>query len=164
MLWVLAGIGGLWLAFVSPSFRKVALALIGLLAAAVFFIYLYEKDSEAKSKALENLIPHNQVVFSNVNVSDNGYGSQTISGDVRNDSNHDISDMMLSYEIFDCPSEQSPVNRCLSVGKDDDIYLYNEVPSHSARSFEEHLNLINVAQPNGFRKTIYRLKAVTAKG
>lgn len=57
MLWVLGGVGALWLAFVSPSFRKVALAIIGLVAIIGLWLYFTEEKKEVASRALDTVIP-----------------------------------------------------------------------------------------------------------
>lgn len=103
------------------------------------------------------------MVLSNVSVQ-NDYGSEKLVSTVRNDSIYDIDSMVFSYEIYDCPKEETLVELCLSIGKDNNIYLSGAVPSHSARSFDGYMTLNDVAEANGFRKTTYDLVTVRARG
>ena len=164
MAWVLAVVavlGAAWFAIVNSTFRKVVLGALALVALAGLGLYLASRQEEKNREARESKIPHSMVVLEDVQII-NEYGSTKLTGTVKNNSADDIDYLTASLELFDCPNEDTPVNQCLSIGKDDDIYLSVEVPAHSARSFDGFVNLTNVARAKGVQKSIYDLATVRA--
>lgn len=158
---VLAILAAVWFAVVNAAFRKVVAVAVALAALAGFALYLASEREEKDRKAREHKIPHNMVALEDVRMVTE-YGSTKLTGTVKNNSPFDIDYLTASLELFDCPTTETPVDRCLSIGKDDDIYLSVEVPAHSARSFDGFVTLTNVAPVKGVQKSIYNLATVRA--
>ena len=163
-MWVLAVVAALaavWFAVVNATFRKVVFGALAIVALGALGLYLASEQEEKSRKARENKIPHSMVVLEDVQVVSE-YGSTKLTGTVKNNSPDDIDYLSASLELFDCATEDTPVDRCLSIGKDDDIYLAVDVPAQSARSFNGFVTLTNVAPVKGVQKSIYDLETVRA--
>lgn len=170
MIWIL-GIGlfiVFW--FVFPPFRKFVLwggALIALMVVGVVFYY---KHKEAVEKSL---IPSNQVELTNLSL-----WKDKLSGEVKNNSDHELLDVRLEVKAFDCPLPplppgftldkrppppsghnlmpvdndpfycSTPPPSCITIGQDS-VYIWNTVPPHQVRAIDSHVSFSNLPSVKG---------------
>jgi hypothetical protein len=128
-------------------------------------LYFYAQN-EAKREAQRQAVARSLITRSDLAITDlrvnSEYGSSELTGVIRNNSKYAVGDITLTFEAFDCPTDVLDA-RCLSIGKDDNIFLFQDIPGNSARSFESTFNLGNPAPAKGFYKTVVGVKEITAK-
>lgn len=129
MAWVL-GLGIFaFLLFKFPAFRTGTL-IVGGLGALLIVGEIYSEQSN--QKAAKALIPKAQLDLNNIRLA-NSYSSYTLTGEVRNNSPHELTSIRLAVTVFDCPS-MSIASDCTTIGEDKDVYVSLDIPPQQVRA------------------------------
>ena len=157
MLWLVVGVGAIWLLVVSESFRKTALIIVALITTVGLLTYLH-----IQSKT----IPLNQVVLSEVRDEGSGLsgGVGTLVGNIRNNSSNDLASARISYELFDCPTKKTPITQCASNDKQLNVLLDGaQVPAGGQRSFSVTYYFDSERPTKGFKRTEFIVTEANSK-
>jgi hypothetical protein len=150
MAWIIA-IGILiFLGLAYPAFGKSAIKIGGaLVLVAVVGITIVIFSSNQKQQEAKSLIPLNQVELTNLRLS-KGYSLYQLSGEVKNNSTHELQDITLSVKAYDCPGD-TITSDCQIIGEDDSVSTYIDVPPNQVRALNDvtYVNLDNMPQVKG---------------
>ena len=149
MAWIIglvAVVGFAWLMFVNEKFRRFGFGLIALILAGIAALWFLEKNGnrqrdEERARAL-SAIPASQLIFTNLQLSDQGYGWR-LTGNVVNRSAYPIRTLTIRVFLEECPSPASRQG-CITTGQDD-ARFYVEVPAGQARQLDTSVQLANAA-------------------
>ncbi len=144
MIWLL-GIGLFiifWLVF--PPFRKFAIVVGSLIVLIIVGIVLNERYKESVSKSL---IPTSQVQINNLRLNKE-YSSYKLTGEVRNNSNHDLESVYMKIIAYDCPSF-SITPSCSIIGQDDNVSIWINIPNNQVRAIDQSIYFNNMPQVKG---------------
>lgn len=117
--------------FVFPPFRKFALVVGGLIVLVIVGFILYSNHQESVSKSL---ILISQVQLNNLRLGQE-YSSYKLTGEVKNNSSHDLFDVYLKVTAYDCP-ESSITPSCITIGQDDNVNISVNVPPNQVRAID----------------------------
>jgi hypothetical protein len=153
MIWIVglvAVIGFAYLMYANERFRRFGTGLLMLIGAGIAIIwFLTEKqsrDDKAERERELSAISASQITFSNLQLSDEGYGWR-VTGSILNRSPHNIRALTLRVYLQECPSATSQQG-CITTGQDD-ARFYVEVPAGQARQLDTSVQLANAATLGG---------------
>jgi hypothetical protein len=145
-----------FLIFYFPAFRRFSLYAIGTVCVIALLVYGYYRQKETAEKSL---ISSSQLTLSDVTLTtDFGY---SISGEVQNNSRYALSAMTIKVTAFDCPT--LVIDRsCRTIGEDEDVQVWTEVPPAQVRRFSGYVTLSNMPAIRG--KFVWQFEVVGTKG
>ena len=150
MLWII-GIGILvFLGLAYPAFGKFALIAGGILALVfVIFIVWTLSESSHQQQVAKSLISPDQISITNLRLS-KGFSLYQLSGEVTNNSSHELTDLTFAVKAYDCPGN-TITSDCQTVGEDDNVSTYIDVPPGQVRSLNNvaYVNLDNMPPIKG---------------
>jgi hypothetical protein len=135
MAWVF-GIGFFILfLFLFPAFRKIAL-IAGAIIIVIIIILIVVNDYQ--QKAAKSLIPISKIQVSNLTLRRDFGDSYVINGEIRNNSNSNLTGLVATVKAYDCPGFTIDSN-CIIIGEDDhvNLLLLGNVPSNQVRAIDD---------------------------
>ncbi len=132
MLWLLGIAIFIVFWFVFPPFRKFALIVGGIIVLGILLLIFW---SDQQQQAAKSLIPTNQIAISNLQLGQQ-YGSYALSGEVTNNSDHELTGITLDVKAYDCPGS-SITSNCTTIGEDQSAYFFTNIPSGQERSISD---------------------------
>lgn len=149
MPWIVglvAVVGFAWLMYANERFRRFGFGLIALVAAGIGIIWFLQENGnrqrdEERARTL-SAIPASQLTFTNLQLSDQGYGWR-LTGNVVNRSAYPLRQLTIRVFLQECPSATSQ-RGCITTGQDD-ARFYVEVPAGQARQLDTSVQLANAA-------------------
>jgi hypothetical protein len=141
MAWIIGlGIFG-FLFFRFPAFR--VLTIIAGLGFALFVLWAMHSSHE-KEQAAKSLIGFDQVEIRDLQLN-NGH----LSGEVKNGSNHHLTDLTIGIKAYDCPTPNINAN-CSVIGENNGVFFYLiDVPPGQRRALDTHVYFDSIAPPKG---------------
>lgn len=132
MLWLIGIALFLLFWFIFPPFRKFAVIAGILIVAGIGIILLWSSQQEQASMSL---IKPYQIEIDNLRLGQQ-YSSYSLSGQIKNNSDHELTDIVLDVKAFDCPTS-SITSACNTIGEDKNAYFFVDVPAGQVRSMSD---------------------------
>jgi len=159
MVWILGIALFLLFWFIFPPFRKFALVAGGAIVVGILLILFITNEQEQSAKTL---IPINQVQLNNLRLGKQ-YSSQELTGEVKNNSGHQLFDVYLKVTAFDCPGS-SITSSCTAIGEDDHVDISVNVPPNQVRAINyAYVYLSNMPQVRGTFLWSYEITGTRGK-
>lgn len=141
-----------------PQFRLaggiVAVALLGGL-----FYYLFANEQEPQAE-LRRVTP-DEITLSALEL-EIGVRTSTLKGRVINQSDaYDLTGIMLDVTLYDCPSMESDLSDCFTIGQDEDEARVS-VPPGQLRDFTSNLLFVGLPEIIGEFRWTHEITAVRA--
>jgi|SRR5208283_3778327 len=158
MIWVL--LIGLFIVFwfIFPPFRKFALVVVGIIVIVIAGFILYFKHEESVAKSL---IPISQIQLNDLHLIQE-YSSNKLTGELRNNSNHDLFDVYLKVTAYDCP-ESSITPACTAIGQDDNVNISVNIPPNQVRAID-NANVYLSSMPKVKGTFLWSYKIIGTRG
>lgn len=160
MVWILViGIIG-YLCYKFPGFRIFTI-VVGIIIVLGTAALIY--GSDRNQQIAKSLIPTDQVQLTNLRLN-KGFSLYQLSGEVTNNSSHELTDITLAVTAYDCPSDIINSD-CLTVGQDNNVSTYIDVPPNQVRALNDatYVNLDNMPPIKGTFLWSYKIIGTIGK-
>jgi hypothetical protein len=162
MLWLIVAIAAIWMAAVSPAFRKFLLCALLFCSAAIFILWLWFQNQE-RERAGEDAAAKRRIPIQNVELVDLRMSAQhsmpRLTGRVRNnDKGHALTAVELRLIIRDCATP----GRCDTVGETVES-ISMQVPPGQARDVDEMVHFSGLRQGGVGRDWTFSVVSVSGK-